>query len=110
VAALRPVRITPLVRFEGVAGEFCQHDFGHVEVRFVDGTRKRIDFFASRLKWSRWTEVTVVPIEQTETLVRPLVLHYERMRGVPLMGVASRHQFLDRPARLGLTSDKDGYR
>ena len=30
---LRPKLGTPLVRFEGVAGEFSQHDFGQVEVR-----------------------------------------------------------------------------
>jgi predicted ArsR family transcriptional regulator len=50
VAALRPKSIKQLVRFEGVPGESCQHDFGHVDVRFVDGTRKRVHFFASRLK------------------------------------------------------------
>ncbi|MDP3774052.1 MAG: hypothetical protein Q8Q85_07255, partial [Gemmatimonadales bacterium] len=27
-----------LVRFEGVAGEFAQFDFGEVSVRLVDGT------------------------------------------------------------------------
>jgi transposase len=29
----------PLVRFEGLPGEFCQHDFGHVDVRFIDGSK-----------------------------------------------------------------------
>jgi transposase len=102
VAALRPASVKPLVRFEGVPGEFCQHDFGHVEVRWVDGTRKRVHFFASRLKWSRWTEVTIVPNEQAETLVRTLVLHYERMSGVPLMGV------FDRPKTIAIEWDKAG--
>ena len=102
VAALRPPSTRPLVRFEGVPGEFCQHDFGHVEVRFVDGSRKRIHFFASRLKYSRWTEVTVVPNETAETLVRTLVLHYERMSGVPLMGV------FDRPRTIAIEWEKSG--
>lgn len=102
VAAHRPASSRPLVRFEGVAGEFCQHDFGHVEVRFVDGKRKRVHFFASRLKWSRWTEVAVVPNEQVETLVRTLVAHYERMGGVPLMGV------FDRPKTIAIQWDKSG--
>src|SRR2546426_11326251 len=31
---LRPTTIRPLVRFEGPAGEFSQHDFGHVDVHF----------------------------------------------------------------------------
>jgi transposase len=102
VAALRPPSLKPLVRFEGVPGEFCQHDFGHVEVRFVDGSRRRIHFFASRLKYSRWTEVAVVPNETAETLVRTLVLHYERIGGVPLMGV------FDRPKTIAVEWDKSG--
>ena len=81
VSTLRPTVIQPLVRFEGLAGEFSQHDFGHVDVRYLNATRKRVHFFASRLKYSRWTEVTIVPDEGTETLVcgpwsitsRPLV-------------------------------------
>ena len=31
VASLRPKRVKPLVRFEGLPGEFSQHDFGQVE-------------------------------------------------------------------------------
>ena len=54
----------PLVRFEGLPGEFSQHDFGQVDVRFLDGTTKRVHFFASRLKYSRWVEVTIVPDER----------------------------------------------
>src|SRR6266446_3297053 len=48
VASLRPKRAQPLIRFEGLAGEFSQHDFGEVEVEFVDGSRRRVHFFASR--------------------------------------------------------------
>src|SRR5262249_23264377 len=59
VAALRPPRATPVVRFEGLPGEFSQHDFGHVDVTFVDGRKKRIHFFASRLKYSRFVAVTI---------------------------------------------------
>src|SRR6266571_1316788 len=64
----KPVRL--MTRFEGLPGEFSQHDFGQVDVRFLDGTKKRIHFFASRMKYSRWTEVSIVPNEQVETLVR----------------------------------------
>jgi hypothetical protein len=42
VQSLRRVPKTPQVRFEGVPGEFTQHDFGEVDVRFVDGGRKRV--------------------------------------------------------------------
>jgi hypothetical protein len=41
VASLRPPLARPMVRFEGLPGEFAQHDFGHVDVRFMDGTAKR---------------------------------------------------------------------
>ena len=40
VASLRPVSSRPLIRFEGLAGEFSQHDFGQVDVRFVNGTQQ----------------------------------------------------------------------
>ena len=50
---LRPPTVAPLVRFEGVPGEFSQHDFGQVDVRYASGAVERIHFFASRLKWSR---------------------------------------------------------
>ena len=48
------------MRFEGLPGEFSQHDFGQVKVRFFDGSCHKVHFFASRLKWSRWVEVTLV--------------------------------------------------
>src|SRR5207244_6838729 len=53
IRRLRPVPVAPLVRFEGVPGEFSQHDFGVVTVRFTTGAVERLRFFASRLK-VRW--------------------------------------------------------
>jgi hypothetical protein len=53
IATVRPNDQTPLVRFEGLPGEFSQHDFGHVDVEYVDGAIDRIRFFAPRLKYSR---------------------------------------------------------
>ena len=47
---LRPPAVAPLVRFEGVPGEFSQHDFGQVDVRYTSGVIERVHFFASRLK------------------------------------------------------------
>jgi hypothetical protein len=58
VAGLRPPRAAPVVRFEGLPGEFSQHDFGEVDVHFVSGRHKRVRFFASRLKYSRFVAVT----------------------------------------------------
>ncbi len=60
VAGLRPPRAAPVVRFEGLPGEFSQHDFGEVDVRFVNGRTQRVHFFASRLKYSRFVAVVVV--------------------------------------------------
>jgi transposase len=73
-----------LVRFEGVAGEFAQFDFGHVEVRLVDGSRRRVHFAAYRLKWSRFMCVAVVPNERVEALIRSLLAGFDASGGVPL--------------------------
>lgn len=90
IAEVRPKQVKPVVRFEGLPGEFSQHDFGEVEVRFVDGRRKRVVFFASRLEYSRWVQVTIVPDQQVESLVRTLVEHFETIGGVPLAAVFDR--------------------
>jgi len=81
VRELRPKPMTPLVRFEGVAGEFSQHDFGQVEVRYLDGTHERVHFFVSRLKYSRWVDVRVVENEGVESLVRSLLAGFESFGG-----------------------------
>lgn len=99
VAALRPREVEPVVRFEGVPGEFSQHDFGQVDVKYLDGRKERIHFFASRLKWSRWAEVTIVPDEQLETLVRALLEHLSAWGGVPLVCV------FDNPKTIALKHD-----
>jgi transposase len=102
IHAIRPKTPRPMVRFEGLPGEFSQHDFGQVDVRLLEGTKKRIHFFASRLKYSRWVEVTIVPDEQTETLVRTLVDHFAAIGGIPLLAV------FDRPKTVALKWTKDG--
>jgi transposase len=84
---LRPRSVTPLVRFEGVPGEFSQHDFGQVEVRYLDGTHERLHFFASRLKYSRWMDVRRVADERVESLVRSVLAGFESFGGVPLVAV-----------------------
>ena len=102
VKAVRPTDVRPLVRFEGLPGEFSQHDFGHVDVRFLSGIEKRIHFFASRLKYSRWVEVTRVPDERSETLVRALVDQFAAIGGIPLLAV------FDRPKTIALRWTRDG--
>jgi transposase len=102
VSSLRPRQVRAMVRFEGLAGEFCQHDFGEVKVRFLDGTVLTVQFLASRLKYSRWAVVTLVDDQGVETLVRGLLEHYQAMGGVPLLAV------FDRPKTVALVWRKDG--
>jgi transposase len=102
VKELRPKRVRPIVRFEGLAAEFSQHDFGHVDVRFLDGRIERVHFFASRLKYSRWVQVSLVENEQVEALVRALVDHFTAWGGVPLVSV------FDRPKTIALKWTKEG--
>jgi transposase len=102
VQAVRPTPVRPVVRFEGLPGEFSQHDFGHVDVRWLDGTRQRLHFFASRLKYSRWVAVSLVVDERVETLVRTLVDHFQDFGGIPLLAV------FDRPKTVALKWGRDG--
>jgi transposase len=59
-------------------------------VGFVDVRKQRIHFFASRLKYSRFVAVSIVPNEQVETLVRTLVRHFTSFGGVLLLAVFDR--------------------
>jgi len=87
VRELRPRPVIPLVRFEGLAGEFSQHDFGQVDVRYLDRSEERIHFFASRLKYSRWIDVRLVENERVEALVRSLLAGFASFGGIPLVAV-----------------------
>ena len=102
VASLRPQPAKPLVRFEGLPGEFSQHDFGEVVVQFRNGTGQRIHFFASRLKYSRMVRVSLVKDETVETLVRTLAQHLASWGGRPLLCV------FDRPKTIALQWRKNG--
>ena len=73
-----------LVRFEGVAGEFAQFDFGEVSVRLLDGSRRTVHFAAYRLKYSRWIHVVLVSSERVEPLIRSLLDSFAASGGVPL--------------------------
>ena len=96
VASLRPKSARPLVRFEGLPGEFSQHDFGQVKVEFLNGTCGQIHFFASRLKYSRFMRVNLVKDETVESLVRTLAEHLASWGGRPLLCV------FDRPKTIAL--------
>jgi transposase len=102
VASLRSRPAKPLVRFEGLPGEFSQHDFGQVEVQFRNGCSQRIHFFASRLKYSRFVRVSLVRDEAVESLVRTLAEHLASWGGRPLLCV------FDRPKTIALQWRKNG--
>ena len=102
VRTVRPTTPRPVIRFEGLPGEFTQHDFGEVLVHFMDDTQRRVHFFASRLKYARWVEVSLVPNQQVETLARALVDHFAALGGIPLLAV------FDRPKTVALSWRKNG--
>jgi transposase len=82
---LRATQTVPLqVRFEGVAGEFAQFDFGEVSVRVGDRPRRVVHFAAYRLKYSRWMHIVLVPDERVESLIRSLIDSFAASGGVPL--------------------------
>ena len=83
-------------------GEISRHGFGQVDVRFKDGEQRTINFFVSRLEYSRWVAVSVVEDQSVESCVRAMVHHFDAMGGVPLLAA------FDRPKPAGVRSDKDG--
>ena len=84
VKALRPLPKTELiVRFEGLAGEYAQFDFGEAKVTYEDGTRDKLIFWAARLKYSRFMHVLVVRDQTAETLARSLVASLVAFGGAP---------------------------
>jgi transposase len=79
-----PAPAPVMVRFDGVAGEFAQFDFGEVQIRYLSGDVQRIHFAAYRLKYSRWVYVEIVPNQKVEALARGLLRAFERSGGSPL--------------------------
>jgi transposase len=84
VKRLRPApKKEPIVRFEGLPGEYVQFDFGEVEIDFVATGKQRIHFFGGRLKCSRFMHVVLVPDQCAETLVRSVVACLVAFGGSP---------------------------
>jgi len=77
----------PLVRFEGVAGEFAQHDIGTVTVTYTDGSRETLSFYAGRLKYSRALHVCLIEAESAEGLIRGMESGARALGGLPLINV-----------------------
>lgn len=84
VKGLRPTpRLEPVVRFEGLPGEYAQFDHGEAWVTYGDGTRDQVIFFAGRLKYSRFMHVELVPNQQAEPTMRALIACLEAFGGSP---------------------------
>jgi transposase len=77
----------PVVRFEGVAGEFAQHDFGQLLVTYTNGQQEKLTFYAGRLKFSRALHVALVEGESTEAFLRGLEAFARALGGLPLINV-----------------------
>lgn len=86
---VRPARPAPLpvVRFEGVAGEFAQHDFGELGIEYLDGTQEKLSFYCGRLKYSRALHVALAPAETAEAYIRGMEAAAARWGGLPLFNV-----------------------
>ncbi len=84
VKMLRPARSKePIVRFEGLPGEYAQFDHGEGWVEYIDGTRERIIFFAGRLKYSRFMHVELVDDQRAEATIRALIACLTAFGGSP---------------------------
>jgi transposase len=84
VKKLRPKPVTePVVRFEGLPGEYAQFDFGEVRVTYEDGNQEKLTFFAGRLKYSRFMHVELTRDQRAETVVRGVVSCLHAFGGCP---------------------------
>jgi hypothetical protein len=102
IASLRPRRSRTLGHQDRVAGEIIRHGLGQVDLRLGDGQSASVSFVASRLEYSRFTAVSLVPDQSVETLVRTLVRHYGLMGGVPMLAA------FDRSKPIATRTDPDG--
>jgi transposase len=73
----------PIVRFEGVAGEFGQFDFGTLTVSYLDSAKEELTFFAGRLKFSRALHVLLVAGETAEAFLTGLEACGRTWDGLP---------------------------
>jgi transposase len=72
----------PVIRFEGLPGEFVQWDWGEARVP-LGGTRIRRVFLAGRLKYSRVSAIRWRTQMDLETLLRAMLEIVEGWGGVP---------------------------
>jgi hypothetical protein len=84
VCSMRPIPSKePVVRFEGLPGEYAQFDFGEAKVNFKDGSTQQVQFFGGRLKYSRFMHIEIVKDQTAETLVRSVLRCLTAFGGSP---------------------------
>jgi transposase len=85
VKRIRPPKtpVEPMVRFDGLPGEFAQFDFGEVQLTYGDGSEEKVHFFAGCLKYSRMKHVVVTPDQKAERLVRATIACLQVFGGAP---------------------------
>ena len=89
--AVRPPKpVLPVVCFEGVPGEFAQHDFGEVNIRYEDGGKEKLHFYAGRLKFSRHMHVVTVPDQSVEHVIRGMLSFADKVGGMAVINVWDR--------------------
>lgn len=72
---------------ESLPAAFSEHDYGAARLRFFGGVDKRVYFFVTRLRFSRWMLASLVPDLKIETLARCMLAHFATLGGVPLVSV-----------------------
>lgn len=98
VKQLRPApKQEPVVRFEGLPGEYTQFDFGECQVTLTATGPTRVQFFAGRLKFSRFMHVTLVPDQTAETVVRSV------LSCLVAFGGSSKEWVFDNPKTIGIS-------
>lgn len=102
IASLRPRRSRPLGHQDKIPAEIVRHGLGQADIRFNDGQTQTVSFLASRLEYSRFSAVSVVPDQGVETLVRTLVHHYQILGGIPFLAA------FDRAKPIATRTDVDG--
>jgi hypothetical protein len=96
VATTREPTRTPQRR-SALPGESSRHDLIDVTVSFQGGVRRRTRLFVTRLDYSRFVAISVLPDDgpssSIEAIARALVEHFSRMGGVPLLATFDARKF-----------------
>jgi hypothetical protein len=87
VARLRSTMGNPLATLVRLPGVVSRHELSEIDILFGDGTRTSVPFLASRLEFSRWTVVSLLPNKGIESLLRGLVDHFACFEGVPAVAM-----------------------